>query len=170
MTVGKHVAGNANKVMGINLSAPYICTEFKDKLVEFMPYVDILFGNDDEYKAFGKAMGWGEDLKTIGKNIAAMPKARGDKRTVVITEGSNPVIVYHGEEMTTYEVPKLADDRFVDRNGAGDAFVGGFLANMYRGKNLAESTRLAIKCAEVVMQHLGCTFPAEKPDMDKMIC
>jgi adenosine kinase len=31
----------------INLSAPFLSEFFKDRLVEAMPYVDIVFGNDD---------------------------------------------------------------------------------------------------------------------------
>ena len=31
-------------------------------------------------------------------------------------------------ELNEYPVPKVADEQIVDTNGAGDAFVGGFLS------------------------------------------
>ena len=38
---------NANdKIFCTNLSAPFICEYFGDKLMQAMPYVDYLFGNE----------------------------------------------------------------------------------------------------------------------------
>ncbi len=39
-----------NRTFSLNLSAPFISQFFKDKLVEALPYADILFGNDDVIK------------------------------------------------------------------------------------------------------------------------
>ena len=30
----------------MSLSAPYICEIFKDKLIDIVPYIDLLFGNN----------------------------------------------------------------------------------------------------------------------------
>ena len=38
----------------INLSAPFVNEFFKDRIAEIVPYVDIVFGNDDEAKTFSK--------------------------------------------------------------------------------------------------------------------
>ena len=43
-----------NRTFTLNLSAPFISQFFKEKLLEAIPYVDILFGNDDEAKTFAK--------------------------------------------------------------------------------------------------------------------
>ena len=52
-----------------------------------IPYVDIMFGNETEAAAMGEKMGWGSDIPTIAKNLAALPKASGLKcRTVIITQ------------------------------------------------------------------------------------
>ncbi len=36
-----------NRTVMMNLSAPFICQFFKDKVVEALPYVDVVFGNED---------------------------------------------------------------------------------------------------------------------------
>lgn len=50
---GKHCLQN-KKTMCLNLSAPFIVQFFGAQLGEVMPYVDILFGNDDEAKEYAK--------------------------------------------------------------------------------------------------------------------
>lgn len=45
MKVAKHASDN-NKIFCMNLSAPFISQFFKEPLMEVMPYVDILFGNE----------------------------------------------------------------------------------------------------------------------------
>lgn len=43
-----------HKLFCTNLSAPFICEFFGDKLMAAMPYVDYLFGNETEARAFVK--------------------------------------------------------------------------------------------------------------------
>lgn len=45
LKVAKHASEN-NKIFCMNLSAPFISQFFKEPLMEVMPYVDILFGNE----------------------------------------------------------------------------------------------------------------------------
>lgn len=45
LKVAKH-ASDHNKIFCMNLSAPFISQFFKEPLMEVMPYVDILFGNE----------------------------------------------------------------------------------------------------------------------------
>lgn len=47
----------------------------------------------------------------------------------------------------------------MDTNGAGDAFVGGFLSQLVVGKSVAEGVRAGHYAASVVVQRSGCTFP-----------
>ncbi|XLR55403.1 hypothetical protein S83_006075 [Arachis hypogaea] len=44
--VAEHAAAN-NKVFTMNLSAPFICEFFRDPQEKALPYVDIVFGNED---------------------------------------------------------------------------------------------------------------------------
>jgi adenosine kinase len=88
-----------NRTFSINLSAPFICQFFKDKLMSALPYVDILFGNEDEAQTFSKYALDHEttDIKAIAKAISKMPKQNNKKRIVIITQGDKPVILANGK-------------------------------------------------------------------------
>jgi hypothetical protein len=45
----------------------------------------------------------------------------------------------------------------------GDAFVGGFLAQLVQEKPIEECVRAGCYAANVIIQRSGCTYP-EKPD------
>jgi len=47
---------------------------------------------------------------------------------------------------------------------AGDAFVGGFLAQLVLGKTIEECVKGGNYAANVIIQRSGCTFP-EKPSL-----
>lgn len=74
--------------------------------MEALPYVDILFGNESEAEAFGKAHNWEEtDVADIALKISNLPRAKGKdsskRRTVVFTQGASPVIVVENGEVRT---------------------------------------------------------------------
>nr|CDJ82683.1 Carbohydrate purine kinase and Transcription factor CBF NF-Y archaeal histone domain containing protein [Haemonchus contortus] len=141
-----HVAEHSykhGKTFMFNLAAPFISQFFFEPLHAVMPYVDVLFGNEDEAAAFGKAAGFDTtDLKEIALKTAALEKKSSVPRTVIITQGADPVIVVVGSGLTLYPVPTIAKEKIVDTNGAGDAFVGGFLSQYIQKKGIEES----IKC------------------------
>jgi len=145
----------------LNLSAPFISQFFKDKVVEAFPYVDILFGNDDEAKTFGKHVLnlETENVEEIAKAISKMPKNNDKKRIVIITQGPEPIIMATGDEIKKIEVKKLDQDKIVDTNGAGDAFVGGFLAQYAKGESLEKCIDCGIWSSTLIIQRSGCTFP-----------
>nr|CAD7430158.1 unnamed protein product [Timema monikensis] len=57
-----------------------------------------------------------------------------------------------------FPVKQLLETQVVDTNGAGDAFVGGFLAQLVQGKSLETCIRCGIWTATHVVQRSGCTF------------
>jgi adenosine kinase len=145
----------------INLSAPFLCQFFKDKLMTILPYVDILFGNEDEAQAFSKYALNKEstDIKEIAKAISNLPKLNEKTRIVVITQGALPVIMVIGDKIAEIPIKKIDADKIVDTNGAGDAFVGGFVAQYIQGKSLEKSIDCGIWASGLVIQQSGCTFP-----------
>ncbi|DAZ94710.1 TPA: hypothetical protein N0F65_012663 [Lagenidium giganteum] len=159
MKLANHAHEN-NKIFLLNLSAPFIVQFFKDPLMAAMPYADFVFGNENEAKEFGKAHNWGEDLGVIALKLAQLPKNSGSRcRTVVFTQGAEPTIVVHQGELQTFPVPALAASEIVDTNGAGDAFVGGFVSRLAMGKPLAACVNAGHWAAQVVIRRSGCTFP-----------
>ena len=53
---------------------------FKATLMEAMPYIDFLFGNETEAAAFAATESWPDkELSAIALRIAAFPKASGQR-------------------------------------------------------------------------------------------
>merc|ERR1711920_188513 len=96
--------------------------------------------------------------------LSLIPSAKeGAKRTVVVTQGKDPTIVVVNGHVTEHAITALPKKKLVDTNGAGDAYVGGFLAGLSKGLSVAECCKVGAYSASVIVQHSGCTFPA-KPD------
>jgi adenosine kinase len=102
------------------------------------------------------------DLKEIAKLIADEKKNKG-VRTVVITQGANPVLVAKSgvSKLEEFDVPQLDPKKVIDTNGAGDAFTGGFIAFYALKKPFDQCIGAAIYCAGECVQRLGCTFPKD---------
>lgn len=125
-TMAKHAYEN-NKIFMMNLSAPFLCEFFQKPMLAAFPYVDILFGNETEADAFAKANNFNTtDRKQIALKISEMEKINDKrKRIVVITQGAEAVLLVKDGAVTEYPVVKLPEEKVVDTNAAGDAFVGG---------------------------------------------
>lgn len=154
------IAHKRNKPFLMNLSAPFLPTYYKQQMMQAMPYVDILFGNETEAAAFAKEHNFGtSDLKEIALKMTTLPKENPNRqRIVIITQGTLPVIVAKDGSTTEYVVEKIPEDKIVDTNGAGDAFVGGFMAMLIKGEPLETAVRCAIWAAGQIVQQSGCTF------------
>ncbi|CAG9788510.1 unnamed protein product [Diatraea saccharalis] len=157
-----------NHLFIMNLSAPFVSQFYKEPLEKLLPYVDVLFGNEAEAEAFAKAFDIeSTDLKEIAVKVAAMPKMNvSRRRVVVITQGCDPVILVENGEITLIPVNVLAREQIVDTNGAGDAFAGGFLAQMVLGAPYKTCVKCGIYTATHVIQHSGCTFSGQSDFKD----
>lgn len=164
LKIAEHAAEN-DKTFSMNLSAPFLCQFFKDPLMMLFPYIDILFGNEAEAETFGKEQGFDTtDIKEIALKAAALPKKNESRpRTVVFTQGSEPTIVACNGKIQEFPVIALLPEELVDTNGAGDAFVGGYLAQLIQGKDVAECIRCANYTGNMIIQRSGCSLP-DKPD------
>eukprot|EP01024_Parvocaulis_polyphysoides_P051696 TRINITY_DN5098_c0_g1_i12.p2 TRINITY_DN5098_c0_g1~~TRINITY_DN5098_c0_g1_i12.p2 ORF type:complete len:237 (+),score=56.18 TRINITY_DN5098_c0_g1_i12:351-1061(+) len=155
------------KILCMNISAPFIMQVpiFKERLMKALPYMDYLFGNETEAMAFAEAQGWQtKDMCEIALKIARMPKQNGFRcRTVVITQGQDATIVAQNGKVEMFPVVPLKKELLVDTNGAGDAFVGGFLSQLVCGKSVGEACRAGNYAATTIIQRSGCTYPDE-PD------
>lgn len=164
--IGKYCAEN-NKPFGYNLSAVFLLQFFKDQLMEALSYSDYIFANEDEADAFGTAMGQeGADRTKVAEMLVKSPKVNSKRsRVAVITQGPLPVIVARlddkGEiEIKNYEVPVIESEKIVDTNGAGDAFVGAFIAKLLEEASFDESVDEGIKLSGLIVQRSGATFPS----------
>ena len=162
LAVGKHVA-ETGKFFALNLSAPFLCSVFAEPMHQVLPYADLVFGNESEAAAYAEANGFKDaPVEEVARRIAALPKASGThQRVVCITQGATATVVATGGKVTKYPVPPVPVEKIVDSNGAGDSFVGGFLAKFVAGESMSECVRAGHWAASVVICRSGCTFPTE---------
>uniref|UniRef100_A0A3Q3FT16 Adenosine kinase n=1 Tax=Labrus bergylta TaxID=56723 RepID=A0A3Q3FT16_9LABR len=135
LKVAKHASEN-NKLFCLNLSAPFISQFFKDNLMQVMPYVDVLFGNETEAATFAKEQDFEtEDIEEIAKKAQALPKVNTKRqRVVVLTQGKHETVM-----------------------------AKSFLSELVQDKPLDQCVKAAHYSANVIIRRAGCTFP-EKPD------
>lgn len=150
-----------NRPFLMNLSAPFISQFFMQPLLEVMPYVDIIFGNESEAHAFATAQGWpaDEDLREVGKRLVGLEKKNPTRpRIAILTQGCDPVLLIQHDSVQEFPVKRLAEHEIVDTNGAGDAFVGGFLAQFVQDKSLDVCIRCGNYAAAHIIKNPGCTY------------
>jgi len=154
-----------NKTLLMNFSAPFLCQFFKEPQMAALPYVDILIGNETEAATFATEQNLGvTDLKEVAKKAAALPRRKGKEnssRIVIITQGSNPVILCKDGVVTEIPATCISADQIVDTNGAGDAFVGGFLAMLQSSKPIEDCVKCGIWAATQIIQQNGMTLPKD---------
>uniref|UniRef100_A0A8C6DGX6 Adenosine kinase n=1 Tax=Moschus moschiferus TaxID=68415 RepID=A0A8C6DGX6_MOSMO len=118
-----------------------------------------------EAATFAREQGFeAEDIKEIARKTQALPKVNSKRQRIVIfTQGREDTILATESEVTAFAVLDQDQKEIVDTNGAGDAFVGGFLSQLVSDKPLTECIRAGHYAASVIIRRTGCTFP-EKPD------
>jgi len=149
----------------MNLAAPFICSVFGKQLNEAMEYCDIIFGNEDEAKAFGEQHKLTDtSIPAVAKYIAAYKfKKTGRNRVVVITQGAEKTLLARSDGFyMEVPVPKLAPESIVDLNAAGDAFVGGFLAKLQNGASYKDCIQSGHMCSRMIIQRSGCSMPKQR--------
>ena len=148
-----------NKTFLLNFSAPFIVDFFGEQLATALEYADFVFSNESEAAAYAKKHNLGEDLSAVALAVAASPmKKKNGKRTVIFTQGSNSTIVAYDGKVTEYAVEVLPKEMLVDTNGAGDAFVGGFLSQLVQKKDIAECVNAGHWAARQIIQVSGTSL------------
>jgi adenosine kinase len=170
------------KLFAFNLSAPFIMQFFSSQLEQVMPYVDILFCNDSEAREFAKLKNWpeSETIQQVITRIADLPRRSANRsRIVVITQDCEPVLMARSSEpkeadgadnpdnwtVIATPIEKLSPQEIVDTNGAGDAFAGGFVAQLAANQlaldleSLKRCVTVGSFCAREIIKQDGCTIP-----------
>nr|CCA20212.1 adenosine kinase putative [Albugo laibachii Nc14] len=159
LKIAEH-AHEKNKTFLLNLAAPFVMQFYKEPLMNAIKFADFMFGNETEALEFGKLFGWSENLQEIALKMTELPVASSSrKRVVVITQGSEPTIVALDGKVTLYDVTSIDSKEIKDTNGAGDAFVGGFISRLALGRPLPDCIKAGQWAAGIVIRRSGCTFP-----------
>jgi len=147
----------------LNLSAPFLMQvpPFKAALDSVIPFTDFLFCNETEAATWAEVSGWDtKDVGFIATRLSLIPSNKTRKRTVVITQGRDPTIVAVNGHTNEYDCTPVPQEKVKDTNGAGDAYVGGFLAALSKGQDIAQCCKAGSYSAGVIVQHDGTQFPA----------
>ena len=149
------------KIVILTLSAITIVQNHYDKVLEICNYSDIIVGNMAELEELAGCKNM-EYKNTFEK---ASKKLSNKERLFVITNGNRGVIVgkydYKKENMDfiLQSFPSvIKSEDIVDLNGAGDAFLGGFLSQYMQGKKLTSCCKAGNDAASVILKNIGCTF------------
>ena len=154
-----------NKLVILTLSAVCIVQYHMNKIKEIADMSDMIIGNMEETEvlAGGKNAVFQDTYEKVHKILA--PR----NRLLVVTCGSHGVYCskYNYKSMRLELILQcfpnfVKNDDIVDLNGAGDAFLGGFLA-MYlkgnRGNRLFSCCKAGNDAASVILRNVGCTYP-----------
>ncbi|KAI3384161.1 hypothetical protein SNEBB_008195 [Seison nebaliae] len=171
--IGRLAMTNKNQTMILNTSAPFICEFFVKNFRMVFPFVDILFGNEDEMGILGKTylnkkiengqIVSEKMLEEIASELSTIDldkKMNIKQRTIIITRSEKSLLTFHNNQMKWFNVPKA--DNIVDTNGAGDAFVGGFLASFFLKQSFDKNIEKGIELAKIVLGEEGCVLPKTK--------
>ncbi|KAL1408158.1 adenosine kinase [Vanrija albida] len=176
LEVAKHASATGRTVV-LNLSAPFIPQFFKVQLEDLLPHVDILIGNESEAAAYAEAAGLGDaSLEQIATTLAGFSKSNASRpRLVIVTQGAESTLVASSSPSAsaanlaptdanpkTYPVPKLAADKIIDTNGAGDMFAGGLLGALANGKSLDVAIETGHKLGQMCVGQNGATLEFPK--------
>ena len=127
--------------------------EFFTQLIN--KYVDIVFANEEEAKAFtGKEPE--EALGLIGKKCSI----------AIVKVGANGSYLRKGTEEV--KVSAIHVEKVVDTTGAGDYFASGFLYGLTCGYSLEKCAKIGSILSGNVIQVIGTTIPQERWDEIKL--
>jgi len=160
--LGKHCAEH-NKILVFAVAAPFLVQFFWDKIEAVLPYTDYIIANKDESQAFlDKANIDRSNMEEAMKKVSELPKINTKRsRTVIFTQGPEPVLTYHNSLFTMFDPIKIATEDIVDTNGAGDAWAGGFLSGLCHEKSFEECVRAGMYSAHQILQVSGTQYPSK---------
>ena len=151
-----------NKIVIQTLSAVFMVQNHIEKIMEIANMADIIVGNIEEIEVFagGPYTDKNDTFEAIHKKLSRK------NRLLVVTNGAKSTFCskYDYENNVLEFViscfpKKIKNEDIVDLNGAGDAFLGGFLCGYIQGKCLVECLKNGNDAAGLILKNVGCTFP-----------
>lgn len=89
----------------------------------------------------------------------SLPPNNRKQKLVVVTKGPSPLWYSLNRVVRERQVPPITPEEIVDTTGAGDSFVGGFLAALSSGKPLDKCLDCGVWTAQQLLRQKGCTLP-----------
>jgi sugar/nucleoside kinase (ribokinase family) len=122
-----------------------------------------ILGLVDIYKSSLKEIQAVTGLSDIDSAIKAVH--RYGAKTVIVTLGADGAMV--SVEDTLHKVPACKPNKIVDPTGAGDAFIGSFLAEYVNGEDCSWCSYVGSAAASLVVEGIGPTFFGDKEEIHR---
>lgn len=97
--------------------------------------------------------------------VSSVAKAVHDfgPKIVIITDGASGALV--SVEGAVHSVSAFKPAKLVDPTGAGDAFIGGFLAEYVQGEDCSRCAHVGSALASIVIEGIGPTYFGDKEEI-----
>lgn len=149
---------STGKLLAFNLCGSYIFKVVPEPIKYLVNTADIVFGNIFEYKELCNLLN-AESIDQMASDLITHHESNKYGKILVITDGANPVKCYFRKEMLSMSPPNITESDIKDTTGAGDAFIGGFLAGLTLSRNIEECINLGFYAASNIIKQSGCTLP-----------
>ena len=151
------------KMIILTLSAEFIVKMHYEKIIELGNKSNIIDGSMGEARALARIEN--DNYEDVFRSIFKKLKPNNE-RLLLITDGPNGAYcAKYNYENDDFEfiirsyAKKIKEEEIKDFNGAGDAFLGGFLSEYMKGSSIIQSCKNGINAASVILKNVGCTFP-----------
>lgn len=153
-TLSKLLETDLIKIMDVNLRPPF---NKKDIVVSLLSKANIVKLNDDELITITDWYNISGDFNDRAEGLYKILKLKA----LIVTRGENGACLIHNNEM--YEHPGFKV-KVADTVGAGDAFLAGYLAAFFDGKDMNTALAEASAIGAFVASRSGAT-----PDYSKVV-
>ncbi|MBN2640829.1 MAG: adenosine kinase [Victivallales bacterium] len=148
----------AGCVVSLDLASFEVVGFKRDILPEVLEkYVDIVFANEDEARAFCGDISPEEQALNLNKYCPIAAVKLGKEGCCIAQNG------------TTVRVPAVLAEKVVDTTGAGDLWQTGFLFGLLDGRDMTGCATCGSVLGAEVVQVIGAKIPRERWDAVKKI-
>ena len=155
---------NAGKYIILTLGDTSIIDKFRNEIIAIANMADMIVGNLNAAQLLAGVPNGNTKIDDLFIMIHSLLNNIKD-RILVVTVGCQGVFCSKYNSATrienhfqTFPKRKIKQNEVVDFNGAGDAFLGGFLSQQMQNKTLEECCRLGNEVASIAIRNHGCNF------------
>lgn len=114
---------------------------------EYLKHFETVFVSEEDLSV---PLANGESVLSLARTFAAQ-----GPREVIITQGGRGAFVYLGDTNEGFEIPAYPPRQLVDHTGAGDTFIGAYLAKRMETDSPAEAGHYAAMAASMKLNYIG---------------
>ena len=155
---------NAGKYIILTLSDPSMIATYKNEIINIANKSDMIVGSLNAAKKLVEEQSINSiNIDNLFKKIYSLFNDKS--RIIIITVENQGVFCSKYDSNTRIEEHfqtfpyRIDPSEIKDFNGAGDAFLGGFLSQQMLNQTFENCCRLGNKAASVVIKNFGCNFP-----------